>query len=224
MGDGNKSKAFMVLMSAMMIFSSGCGQKDVGTIKIKQCVLENLQEFYGGAFEIQSIKKNSVGYTAGLTEQVYDLDVYSESLDVTFMVRITRDGSKMADDYEKYLYGKRVEEEIDSFAKEENGWKLEKLKIDHYGLSYKKRSRDFEDYKQSLDKLEISMEAKVTGSDKETIADSLFAYLKQFQDHDYNYIMDLNYNDELITLRSLYDEAPINRETIIEKINSTGEK
>lgn len=193
---------------------AGCNSNDVGSKEIKAIVLDNLEKYYGGDFEIRSIKKNNVGVTAGFKDRIYDLQVYSGEENAVFNVRIFRDGSNMSDDFEKTRYMKTAKREIERFACTEDGWTLTKLDIRHYGMINEARSNSFDEYKSSDYKLKVNIKLSVESRNIEETSKSIYSYLKQFHDNNYNYVVDVKYGDKSVTIKDLHNDNAVNTESI----------
>ena len=196
--ENNTSKkkriGYVLMIALMMLCVSGCVEKDIGKIRAKRMVLKNLEDHYGGDFDVMSIERKSIGVSA-LQDHIYALEVYSEELDETISVQLKRDGSWMTDNFEVIRYGDDVEEEIASFELHAEGWEITEQRIEHF-LYYPKYddedySTDYEAYKRADDKLYVSTDADITGTDNDAIAESIYAYLAQFHDSGLKYYFEV---------------------------------
>ena len=122
-----KRKVFILITVLFVLMATGCIPGEISQRKAKKLVVQNLEEKYGGEFEVRSVESKNVG-SGAFKDHIYEMEVYSQELNGTFEVRIFRDGSRINDGYEELKYGKQIEEEINSIQYEENGWTLKNLK------------------------------------------------------------------------------------------------
>ena len=218
----NRSKAYVFMMSMLMVLTSCSPVKDIGTTKIKKIVNDNLVEYYGGTFDIKKIEKKAIGVTAGgLKDQVYELEVYSDELGQTFSVRIQRDGSRMEDDFEKYKYMEEFNNEVDSISRNEQGWNVTKIYKDQTTLTSEERNRGYEEYKQS-DKASISVKIDVTGDDIENIASTIYDYTNELGNHGFRWLIDLKKDKKIETLKDFNHLGNITKDDIKNALERIG--
>ena len=148
-----KRKFSLLIVVFLVLLSVGCVPGEVSQRKAKELVVQNLEEKYGGEFEVRSVERQELGMS-WMKDHIYAMEVYSKDLDGTFHVEIFRDGSRMNDSYEELKYGKQIEEEIHSIEYEEKGWALSDLGICHFNLLDKSVSQNIEEYKRNVEKLE----------------------------------------------------------------------
>ena len=218
-----KRKFSLLIVVFLVLLSVGCVPGEVSQRKAKELVVQNLEEKYGGEFEVRSVEKQELGMSA-MKDHIYAMEVYSEDLDDTFHVEIFRDGSRMNDGYEELKYGKQIEDEINSIEYEENGWMLKRINIYHSNVRDNTASRDLQNYKKNAEKLVIRLFIEITGSDEDGVTtDSLFAYLNELQQSGYRLSVHLNKgeNSEIINekgLKQIDDDDAIEK-AVIEVIN-----
>ncbi len=123
-GKNSRRKAFLLVMSALMVLAAGCAYHDIGKGKIKKTVIESLESYYGGSFKVKDIKKVSLDTSGGFHTKQYNLKVYSDELDEEFQVWINPDGTGMNENYEALLYQDRLKDEVESYKAEQDGWVL----------------------------------------------------------------------------------------------------
>ena len=218
----NRSKAYVFMMSMLMVLTSCSPVKDIGTTKIKKIVNDNLVEYYGGTFDIKKIEKKAIGVTGGgLKDQVYELEVYSDELGQTFSVRIQRDGSRMEDDFEKYKYMEEFNNEVDSISRNEQGWRASEINKFQTTLTSEERSADYEDYKKS-DKMWVTVYVDVTGNDTETIAETIYEYSKELGNHGFRWIINLKRGKSVEMLKDFKHLGNITKEDIKNALEKMG--
>ena len=77
-------KAFLFLMMlTVTLASSGCGMLEINQKRASQIVVTNLEEKYGGDFEVRTVERKNLGVNA-FKDHVYVMNVYSEELDELF--------------------------------------------------------------------------------------------------------------------------------------------
>lgn len=204
----NTKKAFALMMSTVMLAATGCEAIEISSQKAEQIVVHNLEEKYGGTFEVRSVEKKNKGVNA-FKDHVYEMEVYSDELCETFTVEIYRNGENMADNYEEYFYRKQVTDEINSVLEEEDGWILERVEPSFSYYSNQKRSKDFDDYKRDEDKLVICIDIKIEDdTEEEKISATIFKYINTLQELGYRLAIDMYYKDEIETITvHNYDET-----------------
>ena len=218
-----KRKISPLIVVFLVLLSVGCVLGEISQRKAKELVVQNLEEKYGGEFEVRSVEKQELGMSA-MKDHIYAMEVYSEDLDGTFHVEIFRDGSRMNDGYEELKYGKQIEDEINSVEYKENGWMLKRINIYHSNVRDKTASKDLQDYKKNAEKLVIRLFIEITGSDADgSITDSLFDYLNALQQSGYRLSVHLEKgeNSEIINART--DDEYIDREKISNALTGLGE-
>ena len=102
-----KRKVFILITVLFVLMATGCIPGEISQRKAKKLVVQNLEEKYGGEFEVRSVESKNVG-SGAFKDHIYEMEVYSQELNGTFEVQI--------------------EEEINSIQYEENGWTLKNLK------------------------------------------------------------------------------------------------
>ncbi len=208
-----KRKAFLLMTTLLMLSSAGCAPGEISQRRAKEIVVQNLEDKYGGEFEVRSVEKQELGMSA-MKDHIYAMDVYSEDLDGIFHVEIFRDGSRMNDGYEELKYGKQIEEEINSIKYEEDGWALNDLSICHFNLRDKSVSQNIEEYKRNAEKLEIVIFVDIfDGNDKNTV-DSLFEFLDALQKSGYRFTVELKRNDMIDSINELSDDEFLKKEQL----------
>ena len=218
-----KRKISPLIVVFLVLLSVGCVLGEISQRKAKELVVQNLEEKYGGEFEVRSVEKQELGMSA-MKDHIYAMEVYSEDLDDTFHVEIFRDGSRMNDGYEELKYGKQIEDEVNSVKYKENGWMLKRINIYHSNVRDKTASKDLQDYKKNAEKLVIRLFIEITGSDADrSITDSLFDYLNALQQSGYRLSVHLEKgeNSEIINART--DDEYIDREKISNALTGLGE-
>jgi hypothetical protein len=218
-----KRKVFLLITVLFILMVTGCAPGEISQWKAKELVVQNLEDKYGGEFEVRSVEKQELGMS-WMKDHIYAMEVYSKDLDGTFHVEIFRDGSRMNDGYEKLKYGKQIEDEINSIEYEENGWMLKRINIYHSNVRDKTASKDLQDYKKNAEKLVIRLFIEIMGSDADrSITDSLFDYLNALQQSGYRLSVHLEKgeNSEIINART--DDEYIDREKISNALTGLGE-
>ena len=191
--------------------------------KQKKLVVQNLEEKYGGEFEVRSVESKNVG-SGAFKDHIYEMEVYSQELNGTFEVRIFRDGSRMNDGYEELKYGKQIEEEINSIQYEENGWTLKKLEVYHSNLTDKSVSIDIQDYKKNAEKLVIVIFVDISDTNDANTLDSLFDFLDTLQRAGYRISVSLDKGVSTEILNEKTDHEFIDKEQLSEALADLGEK
>ncbi len=222
MNDKNskKSKAFIAVMSTLMVLASGCAYHDIGKVKIKKTVIENLESYYGGSFEVTDIEKVTLDTSGGFNTKQYNLNVYSDELDEEFKVWINLDGTDMNENYEALLYQDQLESEVSGYEAEQNGWLLKNVEIKHYDVGDTERGLSYEGYK-ATGKVVVRVDIDVTGTDMETVAQSIYKYIEILQSNPYKWRVDLTHNGSSGRLSKLspennYSESDV--ENVLERI------
>ena len=215
----NRKKAFLLIMTLLMIALAGCGFSEIGQRKAKEIAVQALEEKYGGEFKVVSIESKNAGSSA-MKDPVYDMMVYSETIGDSFPVRIMRDGTGMSDDYEEYLYGPRIKEEVEAVPTNAEGWQLNDVFIYHNNLSEKPASADINEYKNDPEKLTVFIEAAITGNDVDTAAASLYEYVDLLQRYGYHISLDLSNADGSKRAGLGQDSSSITYDQVQESIKS----
>ncbi len=219
-----KRKAFLLMTTLLMLSSAGCAPGEISQRRAKEIVVQNLEDKYGGEFEVRSVEKQELGMSA-MKDHIYAMDVYSEDLDGIFHVEIFRDGSRMNDGYEELKYGKQIEEEINSIKYEEDGWALKRINIYHSNVKDNTASRDLQDYKRNGEKLVIRLFIEITGNNTiDDITNSLFAYLNTLQQSGYRLSVHLEKGDNSEIINAKTDAEYIDREKISNTLAGLGDK
>ena len=195
--------AVLVLAGAVLIIRNlkAIGLIEISKSQAKRIAVSELQEKYGGEFEVRSIEKVNEGVGA-FRDHVYRMEVYSEQLDETFSAEILRNGSFMGDNYEEYLYRDKVSSEIGSLHPDENGWKIRELEPDYSFYKGQQKSRDFEDYKRDSEKLFLRIETDIDDPGNAKTVESLFEYFDNLQKLGYRIAIHMYYGDnhEIISI------------------------
>ena len=208
-----KRKVFILITVLFVLMATGCIPGEISQRKAKKLVVQNLEEKYGGEFEVRSVERQELGMS-WMKDHIYAMEVYSKDLDGTFHVEIFRNGSRMNDGYEQLKYGKQIEDEIHSIKYEEKGWALSDLGICHFNLLDKSVSQNIEEYKRNVEKLEIVIFVDIfDGNDKSTV-DSLFEFLDALQKSGYRFTVELRCNDKIDSIYELSDDEFLKKEQL----------
>ena len=207
-----KRKVFLLITVLFVLMVTGCAPGEISQWKAKKLVVQNLEEKYGGEFEVRSVERQELGMS-WMKDHIYAMEVYSKDLDGTFHVEIFRNGSRMNDGYEQLKYGKQIEDEINSIEYEEEGWVLRKLIINHKNLIDRSASVDIRDYKKNADKLLIVLFIDIL-HDVNSNTDSLFAYIDALQRAGYRISVHLERNGSTEILSEKSDSEFITEEQI----------
>ena len=199
-------KAFLFLMMlTVTLASSGCGMLEINQKRASQIVVTNLEEKYGGDFEVRTVERKNLGVNA-FKDHVYVMNVYSEELDELFTVQIFRDGTNMSDNYEEHLYKKEIEKEMASIPKCEDGWTTEELEFRYRYYPNQQKSKDFNDYKRNKDKLVLRISVRIDDT-SDRVSNTLFEYIDNLQNHGYRIILNVYYGNKREIIKILeYDE------------------
>jgi hypothetical protein len=217
-----KRKISLLIVVFLVLLSVGCVPGEVSQRKAKELVVQNLEEKYGGEFEVRSVEKQELGMST-MKDHIYAMEVYSEDLDNTFHVEIFRDGSRMNDGYEELKYGKQIEDEINSIEYEEKGWTLRKLTISHSNIEDKTPSRNIEDYKRNPKKITIDLFIDITGYEfVEVTAASLFDFLNTLQNAGYRFSVQIKKDGISEILNEMTDAEFVNVEQISNALKKIG--
>ena len=209
-----KRKFSLLIVVFLVLLSAGCVPGEISQWRAKKLVVQNLEEKYGGEFEVRSVESKNVG-SGAFKDHIYEMEVYSQELNGTFEVDIYRDGSRMNDGYEELKYGKQIEDEINSIKYTEDGWTLQELDIYHSNVSDESVSRNIQDYKNNAEKLMIELFINITNDDIDgSIAISLFKFLNTLQQSGYRFSVQLKKDgtakiinertdDEFVTIKQI---------------------
>lgn len=215
----NTRKAFLLMMSTVMLASSGCGSGEVSKSKAEQIVIQNLEEKYGGYFEVRSVESRNIGVNA-FKDHIYAMGVYSNTLQEEFTVEIFRDGTNMSDNYEEILYNDRVEEEINKVERDENGWTLDSLETSYRDYNSQQKSSDFEDFKKDKDKLVLRGKITIREINNDVVAESLYNYIEALQNLGYRISITIHYRDKVEMLTALKRDEAVTLEAVMESISN----
>ena len=214
-----KGKIFIITMLTTILTLTGCSH-DLGEGKIKNMVVERLENFYGGSFSIVDVKRRAANTAFG--DGSYILTVHADELDKDITVRIRTDGEMFGDTYEQIKYGDQVEREIKTISKIEDGWYLNDLNVHYaYGIG-DTRTSSFEEYKSSSDHVYIKMEADVYGVDAKETAASIYDFVTQFRDRNYKWKLDLKQDEKKVSVEEMEDGEQITAKDIEEALVSIG--
>ena len=217
-----KRKVFLLITVLFVLMVTGCAPGEISQWKAKKLVVQNLEEKYGGEFEVRSVERQELGMS-WMKDHIYAMEVYSKDLDGTFHVEIFRDGSRMNDGYEELKYGKQIEDEINSIEYEEKGWTLRKLTISHSNIEDKTPSRNIEDYKRNPKKITIDLFIDITGCEfVEVTAASLFDFLNTLQNAGYRFSVQIKKDGISEILNEMTDAEFVNVEQISNALKKIG--
>ena len=197
-----KSIILLVITLAVFIFIWQ-NNPEISKRQAEQLVIQNLEEKYGGNFEVRNIEKVNAG--AGVTmfvDHIYVLCVYSDTLHVEITVEINRDGTDMSDDYEYYLYRDRVETEIHAISKEQDGWEVNSVEPCYWYYNVQK-SENFDAFKKDEDKLELDAKISISDPANANLYASLCNYINAFLEQGYNMCIKISYKDRTEILNGL---------------------
>ena len=218
-GIDNTRKAFLLMMSTVMLASSGCGSGEVGKSKAEKIVIQNLEEKYGGDFEIRSVESKNLGSDI-FRDHIYEMTVFSSAMQEEFTVKIFRDGTNMADNYENLFYEDQVRNELNDISMNEEGWQLVSFETDYSFYQNQQKSDDFEEYKRAEDKLVIEIAIKVNDMDNERLGESIFNYINELQSLGYRISADIQYKDRVETITVLDHGAAAEIEDVIKALDN----
>ena len=73
-----KRKVFLLMTILLMVALAGCGFNEISQRKAKKLVVQNLEEKYGGEFEVRSVESKNVG-SGAFKDHIYEMEVYKRS-------------------------------------------------------------------------------------------------------------------------------------------------
>ena len=192
----NGKRKIFILITTLLIFSiTGCAPGEVSQRKAKELVVQNLEEKYGGEFEVRSVESKNAG-SGALKDHIYEMEVYSNDINDVFPVRIHRDGSRMVDEYEEHLYKEEINKEIESVERAENGWVLNEAYAYHYNSPDLQPSKSLSEYKTNPKKIMVFVTALLT-ENSDITAESLYNYIEQLQECGYHISLEVNYKGDV---------------------------
>ncbi len=184
-------------------------------------VMYDLHNYYGGSFWTTKVEKHKTTSSGGFPGSRYSMEVYSFELDEKIKVTTNSLGSDVNDDYEKYLYGDRLSEEVNSYYAEENGWKLSDVDVKYYEVGDERRGLSYEGYK-ATGKVLVKAKIDITGSNLYAISDSIYNYIKLFDGEPYKWRVDIYYGGQSYMISQLYSEQEVSKEDLDEGLKSLG--
>ena len=190
-----KRKISPLIVVFLVLLSVGCVLGEISQRKAKELDVQNLEEKYGGEFEVRSVESKNAG-SGALKDHIYEMEVYSNDINDVFPVRIHRDGSRMVDEYEEHFYKEEINKEIESVEKAENGWVLNEAYAYHYNSPDLQPSKSLSEYKTNPKKIMVFVTALLT-ENSDITAESLYNYIEQLQEYGYHISLEVNYKGDI---------------------------